>query len=345
MTPFYALRVQRFDNLYNPTPSATLSLADVLDAIMDGMYAAAIQALRMVFQHQGEDAYRTAKQRLPQVTFAGTFAPTRAKEHLVQHSEGCHADIDHLVDLAETKARLQEDPHILYIFTSPRGDGLKYGVRVAKVATDEAYKHTWRILANAHKAAYGVVWDPSGKDICRLCFVSWDPACYINPDAEAYPVPPPMATPPPTSACPRPVTRFADDHRTRFAQRAITAAVRMIAEAPRGQQHYARLRAARLLGGYVAGGLLTETEAKKALQPPTEAQAKDMRAAMKTIADGLAYGEAMPITFDELEAEYQAWQARRRPSLSHRTLTPTAPHRQLATQPQGRTLAGEDTHS
>jgi hypothetical protein len=331
--------------LQSTTPSAELSLAEVLDAIIDGLYAADIQHLRTVFRQQGEDAYATAKKHLPQITFAGTFAPTRAKEHLVCHSEVCHADIDHLADLAKTKARLQEDPHVLYVFTSPRGDGLKYGVRVAKVENDASYKHSWRTIADAHKAAYGVTWDPSGKDICRLCFVSWDPACYLNPDAAVYHVPPPMVTPPPTPACSRPVTRFADDHRTRFAQRAIAVAVRMITDAPQGQQHYARLRAARLLGGYVAGGFLTETEAKEALQAPTEAQAKNVRAAMKTIADGLAHGEAMPITFDELEADYQAWQARRRPSLAHRTLTPTAPHRQLATQPQERTLAGEDTPS
>jgi hypothetical protein len=344
MTPFRALRVQRFDCLYDPTPSAELFLVDALDAITDGLYAAAIDEVRRVYTLQGEDAYRAAKQRLPQITFAGTFTPTRAKEHLVCHSEVCHADIDHLADLVDTKIRLQRDPHVLYVFTSPRGDGLKYGVRIAQVHSDEAYKHAWSVLAAAHQSAYGVTWDPSGKDICRLCFVSWDPACYVNPDAEVYPVPAPMVTPPPPAYA-KPVTRFADDHRTRFAQRAITVAVRIITEAPKGHQHYARLRAARLLGGYVAGGLLTYDEAYNALRVPTESQAQHLTAAMQTIADGLAYGVASPITFDELEAEYQAWQTRRRPSLSHRTLTPTTPHRQLATQPQGRTLAGEDLQS
>jgi hypothetical protein len=89
MTPFDALRVQRFDNLYDPTPHAELSLTDALDAIIDGLYAADIRSLRTVFARRGEDAYRAAKQRLPQITFAGTFTGTRAKEHLKTHSEVC----------------------------------------------------------------------------------------------------------------------------------------------------------------------------------------------------------------------------------------------------------------
>ena len=167
--------IQRFDDLYSSTPSATLTLAEALDAITDGQYAADIRQVRAVWRRQGEEAYTLAKRRLPQYTFAGTFAPTRNKAHLVQHSGVCHADIDHLVDLSTTKLRLQADPHVIYCFTSPRGDGLKYGVHVPVVADDEAYKHAWSTLAGAHATAYKVTWDPSGKDICRLCFVSWDP--------------------------------------------------------------------------------------------------------------------------------------------------------------------------
>jgi VirE-like protein len=310
MTPFDALRVQRFDNLYNTTPSATLSLADVLDSIVDGRYAAAIRRLRTVFTRQGEDAYRAAKQRLPQITFAGTFAPTRAKEHLDTHSEVCHADIDHLADLAETKARLQEDPHVLYIFTSPRGDGLKYGVRVTKVDNDEAYKHTWRIIADAHKAAYGVVWDESGKDICRLCFVSWDPACYINPRAEVYAVPPPMATPPPPRPTQRPATPTGPtDAIQRQGQRALETAIHMIEVSVPGQQHFARCRAAYLLGGFIGGGLLTYDEAYHALADPVLRTAKNVPKAMKDIADCLKAGGAKPITQADLEADWEQWRA------------------------------------
>jgi hypothetical protein len=309
MTPFDALLVQRFDDLYDPTPSAELSLTEVLDAITDGLYAAAIRHLRTVFTRQGEDAYRTAKQRLPQITFAGTFAPTRAKEHLVCHSEMAHADIDHLGNLQETKYRLMDDPHIVYCFTSPRGDGLKYGVRIAKVDSDSAYKHAWGILAAAHQEKYGVTWDPSGKDICRLCFVSWDPACYINPGAEVYAVPLPMVTPPPRqprrSSAPQPGRGDVRDQ----VQRALETAIHMIDVSIPGYQHFARCRGAYLLGGFVGSGLLAYDEAYRALEAPVQRTAKNVPKAMKDIADCLKASASKPITAADLVAELERWKA------------------------------------
>ena len=155
---------------------------------------------------------------------------------------------------------LCQDPHVVYCFLSPSREGLKLGVRIEPIADDVAYKHAWGVVAATHLDRYGVTWDPSGKDVSRLCYVSYDPDCYVNLQAEVSPVPPPMV-PPPRPSFPRPFTRTAGDHRTRFTQRAIDLAVRMIEQAPEHHQHHTRLRAARLLGGYVAGGLLTYDEA------------------------------------------------------------------------------------
>jgi hypothetical protein len=314
--------IQRFDDLYSSTPSAILTLAEALDAITEGQYAADIRHVRKVWRPQGEEAYTLAKRRLPQCTFAGTFAPTRTKAHLVQHSGLCHADIDHLADLPTTKQRLQADPHVVYCFTSPRGDGLKYGVHVPVITSDEAYKHAWGTLADAHATAYQVTWDPSGKDVCRLCFVSWDPTCYINLEADVYPMPPPMVIPPAPVrlTTPAPLSREA---RARYAERGIANAVQIIAESAEGHLHEARCRAGYLLGGYVGGGLLTYGEAYEALRSAVEGHTKHLAPALKTIADCLKAGEAEPITLDALEAEWQSWkEAHARPpvraALAHR---------------------------
>ena len=104
-----SVQVQRFDRLYDARPSATLRLGEALDAIVDGTYAKQIARSRQIYVTHGEDAYRQAKSQLPQFTFAGTFAPTRARAHLQQHSGIVHADLDHLPDLAETKLRLMQD--------------------------------------------------------------------------------------------------------------------------------------------------------------------------------------------------------------------------------------------
>ena len=129
-------------------PSTTMPLGEALDAICEGVYAWQIARLRQLLQARGEEAYAQAKRHLPALTFAGTFAPTRAKHHLQQHSGVVHADLDHLSDLHAIKLTLmQEDPHVVYCFVSPRGDGLKYGVRITPVGTDEAYQHAWQVIA------------------------------------------------------------------------------------------------------------------------------------------------------------------------------------------------------
>jgi VirE N-terminal domain len=305
MTPYTAICVQRFDDLFDPTPSAELFLADALTAIAQGTYARAIRHVRAVLAQRGEAAYKTAKERLPQITFAGTFAPCRAKANLVQHSELCHADIDHLRNLAAAKQRLITDPCVVYCFTSTGGDGLKYGVRIAPVDNDEAYKHAWGYVAAAHQSAYEVIWDRTGKDICRLCFVSWDPDMYVNLHAQVCDVPA-MIIPAPK---PRPVytTTIPRDRREWYAQRGIEQAVRIIEDSVEGGLHRARCKAGYLLGGYVGGGILSHEEAYAALRVAVEGRTKHLGASLKTIGDCLAAGEAKPITVEELEDDWHRY--------------------------------------
>lgn len=286
--------VQRYDCLLDARPSATLTLGEALDSIVDGAYAATITHLRQIYARHGEDAYVAAKRRLPQITFGGVFSPTRAKANLMAHSGIAHADIDHLQALTQTKLALMQDPHVVYLFISPRNDGLKYGTRIAPVDNDDAYKHAWQVLADAHLRQYAVTWDPSGKDVCRLCFVSWDPSCYINPDAAVFPVPARVV---PT---PSPVT--ADGHwpsprLQTAAQRALERAVQLIADAEPGHQHVARCRAAYLAGGYVGSGQLAYEDAYSALEGAVQDHAKNTRKAMRDITDGLTAGQARPISY------------------------------------------------
>jgi VirE N-terminal domain len=236
------------------------------------------------------------------VTFGGTFAPSRAKPHLVRHSGIVHGDLDHLDDVDAIKARLAEDPHIVYVFISPSGTGLK-------VADDAAYKHAWQTVANAHRQTYGLTWDRSGKDISRLCYLSWDSSPYQNRDAITFPVPDPVPHPTPRPTPPRLTFDISRERRERYAYRALETAVAMIDASAPGNRHDTRLRASELLGGYVAGGCLTHDEAWGGLAMAVARNTDDLDRAMKTIADGLQHGQARPITLGALEAERRDWLA------------------------------------
>jgi hypothetical protein len=106
--------------------------------------------------------------------------------------------------------RLRRDPHLVYAFIGPSGHGLKYAVRIPLVTTNAAYRRAWEYVAARHLTEYGLTWDPSAKDIARLCFVSHDPYAYLNegePAVLAIPAPPP---PPPPSRRP-PATYHPDN--------------------------------------------------------------------------------------------------------------------------------------
>ncbi len=65
------------------------------------------------------------------------------------------------------------------------------------------------------------------------------------------------------------------------------------------------LKAAKLLGGYVGGGMLTMADAEAALRSAIECKANvdNLQTAYQGIVDGLNYGEQNPIEFEDLERQ------------------------------------------
>jgi hypothetical protein len=216
--------------------------------------------------------------------------------------------LDHLSDIAAIKHAICSDPRTVYAFISPSAGGLKLGVHVDLVPDDASYKHAWHIVSAEYEGLYGGRWDPSGKDVARLCYASWDPEVYWNPAASLFEVPPPpvQESPAPTSV-PRSFPPHMADRCDAYAVRAIRTAVQMIQTAMPGARHHARLRASRLLGGYIISGLMSYDQAYTVLAQALDGHTEDMKKALKTVKNGLEYGMADPISCEALEADRQAW--------------------------------------
>ncbi len=333
--------VNLFKSSTDTTPVKVLSLAEALNAIQGSRYQKPVAKLRDLLATKGQQAYDKAKKQLAAVTFCGTFSPTRAKANLTTHSGIVHGDLDHLADLQATKHALCSDPHTVYCFTSPSGTGLKVGVQVEPVPDDTQYKHAWQAVADYHQRQYGITWDASGKDVCRLCYVSWDPDLYNNPDAQLFGVPPyhppaPKPKPPPAPAS----DSLSTDRRQQDADRAMQTAVEMIdASVPptptsAGTRHEARRKAAYLLGGYIAGSILDYGEARAALAAAVERNTTDFTSAMHTIDDCLTAGQEAAISLEDLEAQRHQWLEEHRAMPQHRQLThQDATQRQNGQQP------------
>src|SRR5262249_53928651 len=109
----------------------------------------------------------------------------------VNHSGLLCADLDSLNgDLYTVREKLWQSPHAYAVFISPSGDGLKAVFRVPADATMHA--GSFRAVEKHVRELTGKQIDQSGKDIARLCFLSYDPTVYYNASArEIEPLPEP----------------------------------------------------------------------------------------------------------------------------------------------------------
>ena len=133
------------------------------------------------------------KKALPAVMWCGQFSNREhpAADKLQKHSSLFIADLDGLGDkLPETRKKLEASSHVFALFLSPTGHGLKAVFRVRADASLHA--GSFRAVAQHVRELTGVQLDESGKDISRLCFLSYDPELYHNPNAiELEPLPEP----------------------------------------------------------------------------------------------------------------------------------------------------------
>jgi hypothetical protein len=188
--------VSIFPTVKATLPAETLPLAAVLQRVQDGTYAPGVQRLRHILATGGEKPYRQAKERLLSFTPACTLVrrdrDTPWCEKLVSVTGLVHYDLDHLADPAHLKALLSTNPHVVFAFISPRGDGLKIGVAATGICDAASYKTAWAFVLQQLKRDSPDTHfneDPHVKYLHALCFVSHDPDLYFTPDAAPVVVP------------------------------------------------------------------------------------------------------------------------------------------------------------
>lgn len=167
--------------LYPNTFSKDFEIIDPMTAIIaihDGKYADQITYLRTL----GKNEYDIEKKKLPAVTWSGTFEPgTRKIETNTTYSSLVCLDVDGLDSSAIPTLlhQLMNDQYVWAAFTSPSNQGIKI---IVKVSVTKAKDHRGAFLHLQHdfEARYPFKIDPSGKDVSRLCYVSYDPLAILK---------------------------------------------------------------------------------------------------------------------------------------------------------------------
>lgn len=158
----------------------------VLQGIAEGRWSSGIQNLRLLLQSSEVDRYAESKKSLPSVTFSGTFS-VRAMDAITEYTGMMVLDIDKLTEgqINNYRKLFKEDPFIYCYFISPSGNGLKVIIKnVGRLP--EHHLHAFLALEQYFKNKYAVSIDKSGKDVSRLCYISWDPELYINENSGTF---------------------------------------------------------------------------------------------------------------------------------------------------------------
>ena len=163
-----------YKNIHDTKSRETVHLPVFLLAIQSGKWQDQILKIRTVNDH---DERQQAKKALPYVTISGIFNDGRSVAGLSAHSGFISMDLDNLGNEVEaTRQLLSNDPYVYACFTSASGTGLCVLFKI----NPEKHKESFDGIADYLIKQYQLIIDPSGKDVSRPRYVSYDPELFHN---------------------------------------------------------------------------------------------------------------------------------------------------------------------
>jgi hypothetical protein len=174
-----------YTNARAPEPAGATTLEDFIDAIRGDEYKATVTTLRDRLAAGDLDGYAEAKRQLPALSISGKTASGRRMKSHEQgrfiHSGFLQIDLDGKDNVGWTVDEMREvlmnDPHVVAVFISPSGDGVKGIARIP--ASVDTHLPSF-IAARDHFAERKLTVDEACKDPGRLCFVSWDSDAWVD---------------------------------------------------------------------------------------------------------------------------------------------------------------------
>jgi hypothetical protein len=235
------------------------------------------------------------KKELPAIIWGGQFkAGDRTNEGISHYSGLAPLDFDMKdstdEDIQDKIDMLKADPFILAIWRSSSGKGIHCLMRIQ---SQEDYSAHYRAIISKYDGI-----DPACSNISRLLFVSHDPDIHVNEESLIFtdiireerlilPSEPTLAT------------------KTDF--RKLEMVCNLFLNAKEGERNHKMLKAGRLLGGFIAGGLVQEDIGVSALLGALETRRQelgedDYKAAKITLNNGLEHGLLSPLV--EIQDEF-----------------------------------------
>lgn len=165
-------KISLFPHIREAKQSQDITVDLFLDNIQNGKWQDLIIPLRAVTDKKKR---QELKQALPYVTLSGRFSE-RKISGLLEHSGFIGIDIDDVENVEKIKKTLSGDRHVYAAFVSVSGRGICAIFKINPNKHAEAFEGLQEYLYNN----YQIIIDPSGKDVSRPRYVSYDPYIFQN---------------------------------------------------------------------------------------------------------------------------------------------------------------------
>ena len=157
-------RNQKGQAVLSTRPQQAQDIAWAYDYITSVRAQWATETLRSMLETATKDELSDFKKlNFECATFNGIFSYRNARS-LVNRSPFMVIDIDDLSSTEEARQVQQA-----------------WVVRLPEWAQSDDFKQSFLTMQQHVGFHYGIAIDNSGSDVCRACFLPYDPECYINP--------------------------------------------------------------------------------------------------------------------------------------------------------------------
>lgn len=168
----------------NTRPCREASPQDIFKYLVSDYAKSHTEHLHTIKDNKFRSKYKA--EHLDYITPGGLFR-SKKESDLIKASGYIVIDFDHINDAKGLVVKLAQDDNFetVLAFRNPSGDGVKWIVslplNITKPDGSPLNGEYFTILSNYSRKEYGAEADPSGKDICRACFLPYDPASFLNP--------------------------------------------------------------------------------------------------------------------------------------------------------------------
>jgi len=160
---------------FQDTKDVDFGLDDFLKGVKNGKWQDQVLDVRIT---SDKTLQERKKKACPMVTISGSFEG-RKNTSMRKHSGFVAIDVDKIENPNAVKELVANDKYIYASFISIRGQGLCLIFRIDGTRHDDAFESISSYLYET----YQIIVDPSGRNLARSRFVSYDPHLIENPNA------------------------------------------------------------------------------------------------------------------------------------------------------------------